>query len=443
MNLELRKATYMLDPFSTNSFEQLVKNEEKYKKVKMYLEKIDYLLKVKKQSKIKQLFNKSKRKKVLNEIESRYNFLSEQEQEDKVQILNTLYSYFLEKQEEIKKLTHDNFTFEDVIFLKTCMNVPYEEGIKKIDDYYGRIVNNYNSIREEASANRTKQEQEKDNQNSREKRLYSNLIQQYDKNLTEEEKMALLAYNSALFLIINVITSIPNYDNLSEQQLKQEISLKFEEVFGKDISKNYIANVLARGYNGDQSKIGDYINNKVLKGDFYSNIIEIIKVLDGIKNKIVLPEDITVYRCISTYEPNLNPTNGRFLSTSLSCEVAKRYYQISNKAQHPVMYKIKLKKGTPITAVFPKKVLDSDTGKQIVDDLESEQPVMEIMLNMNDYEIESESVKETIIRDLHHDIFDKTPDLEKDSYDYIIYEMTIDSIRDLDKSIDIDTIEEL
>ena len=87
--------------------------------------------------------------------------------------------------------------------------------------------------------------------------------------------------------------------------------------------------------------------------------------------------------------------------------------------------------------------MDSDTGKQIVDDLESEQPVMEIMLNMNDYEIESESVKETIIRDLHHDIFDKTPDLEKDSYDYIIYEMTIDSIRDLDKSIDIDTIEEL
>ena len=336
-------------------------------------------------------------------------------------------------------MTYNRFTFEDVIFFRTCMNVSYEEGKKKIDDYFDRIMNSYNGIKEEANTNRMKQEKKRNDKNANCKRIYSNLVQQYEKNLTEQEKMALLAYNSSLFFIINIISSIPNYEKLSDEQLSKEISNRFKEVFGKDVSKFYFAGKLNREYKGDQSKIGTYINN-ILSGNVFSNIVGIIKVLDGIKNKILLPEDLTVYRCISTPNPNSNPAMGQFLSTSLSCEAAKRYYQISNDKKQPVMYKIKLKKGTPITAVFPEKVLNLETGKLIVDDLESNQPVMEIMLNMNDYEIESESIQKSFVRNLHYDS-NKTPDLEKDSYDYTIYEITINPKEELIESLDINNRE--
>ena len=52
-----------------------------------------------------------------------------------------------------------------------------------------------------------------------EQKLLENLKKQYDENLTEEQKHALIRYNSSLFLFYNKIMSIEDYANKSIEEL--------------------------------------------------------------------------------------------------------------------------------------------------------------------------------------------------------------------------------
>lgn len=54
-------------------------------------------------------------------------------------------------------------------------------------------------------------------------KVFENLKSQYDKNLKEEQKNALIIYNSRLFELINIITSIPNYRTMNSRAILESI----------------------------------------------------------------------------------------------------------------------------------------------------------------------------------------------------------------------------
>ena len=414
---------YVLTPalFESNSFRQYIENEEKYKKSQMYIEIIEYLQSLKKSSIINKIFTRNKIKANLEKIRNKYHFLSEEEKNEHTENLNKLYSYFLKKQSEVSKKTYKRFYIENILFIKLCMDVSYEEGKKNIDTYCENLIKKGSEM--------SKEKDNKDKKDNKEKDIYLDLIQQFEKKgLPEEQKMALLAYNSALFLIINVITSIPNYDKMTEDEIKNVLSDRFREVLelnelyypkNIDTTTYYFAVQLRQGYQYEKEGFGKYIKDIVFNKHYIGKILDVIKILNNIRTNIILPEDVTVYRCISTNNPSSNPAMGKFLSTSLSFEKAKSYYQIIDN-KNPVMYKIKIKKGTPLTAIFPQKIVSSAFGKHLVDDLTSDEPVMEIMLNMEDYEIEPKSIKQYKISNYtkqHNELYKLK--------DYIVYEITI------------------
>ncbi|MBR4619068.1 MAG: hypothetical protein IKO49_07170 [Bacilli bacterium] len=427
---DFKSNTFLLDIYNHGYFYKYIENEEKYKKAKMYIEKIKYLLTLKQKSRAWILLNRKNIKKELKNISNKYHFLSIEEISDCANKLNLLYSYFEDKQREINANIFDDFYLDDLMFVKLCLGVNYEEGKDNIDLYCKKILAKRDEcfkLQQEKSQKKIKVTQSALDEK---KRIYLDLIQQYENSsLTYDEKMALLAYNSALFLIINVITSIPNYENMTEEEIKNVLSdqfrksLELSEMFypkGCDTTLYYFQEILRIPYQYEQTEFGKYIKEIIFNKHYIKRILDIIKILNNIRCDIVLPEDITVYRCISTDNPNEKPVIGSFLSTSLSSEAAKRYYQTTDYKK-PVMYKIKIKKGTPITAIFPQKVVNTPAGKVIVDDLTSEKPVLEIMLNMNDYEMEPGSMSKYQIYDYHicHD------NQLRRGMDYIVYEMTI------------------
>ena len=418
---DFKKYTLFLDPFNPNSFYKYIENEEKYKESKMYIEKIEYLLSLNKNSKIVNLFNRKSVIKKLKEIENKYLFLSKKEIEESEKKLGELYSYFLEKIEIPNKET------DMPLFIKLCMNTTYEQARKNIDSYCENIAK---KSKDEYDAKTDKINKKEKLKNIKEKEIFLNLVQQFkEKSLTLEQQQALLAYNSALFMAINIITTIPNYDKLSENEIKAVLSDKFREVleleeiyYPKEVNATlfYFSEVLINQYRHETEGFGKYIKDIVTDKHYISKILEIIKTLESIRTDIILPEDVTVYRCIGTKNPTPNPSKGKFLSTSLSLEKAKKYYQVDSPKK-PVMYKIKIKKGTPITAVMPEKIINTNYGKQLVDDLNSESPVMEIMLNMDDYEVETENIKQYSISNYSKNNNGKLVH----GPDFLVYEITI------------------
>ena len=430
LHTQFLKNTVLLDAHNTNSFYKYVENEEKYKKIKMYIEKIKYLFTLNKNSKIWILLNRKSIKTELKNISNKYSFLSEEEIHIYADKLESLYSYFKEKQSEFK--IFDPYYLDDLVFVKLCIGATYEEGKENINSYYKNVLTqNSEYLKKQENKNQAVR-----NDIANKKRIYLDLVQQFEaSNLTYEERMAILAYNSALFLIINIITSIENYENMSEDEIKNVLSDQFRKVLnlsemyypkGCDATIFYFQGILRQPYSSEQSEFGKYIKDIVFDEHYIQRILDVIKVLNNIRCDIVLPEDIIVYRCISTDNPSEKPTIGSFLSTSLSLEAAKNYYQTSG-TKKPVMYKIKLKKGTPISAVFPQKVINTGSGKTIVDDLTSKNPVMEIMLNMNDYEIEPGSIRQHSVYNYSNN---SKGELRK-YQDYIVYEMTIVPKREL------------
>lgn len=151
--------------------------------------------------------------------------------------------------------------------------------------------------------------------------LYESLLLQYEK-ISELEKNAILIYKSKLFVIINSITKIPDYEKLTTTEIINNLPNKDEclTVFNEyskvlsDLKNTFIKNSIFSNIRFDN--IDNFIND----------IKIIIDIINKISFKIVLEEDMVVYRSILVEENkqfDFINDSPNFISTSICRKVFK------------------------------------------------------------------------------------------------------------------------
>ena len=253
------------------------------------------------------------------------------------------------------------------------------------------------------------------------------LKKQYDENLTEEQKDALIIYNSQFFALLGEISNVEDFENTDNLEILKHIEQSpiYEEMITSlhAYCMTKVGNALGAHGDIESEPIITRIFEKVLPGETASKFLKYIKIDSSINQKeiphsnnpdfsnlmcdligrlkqaiqtiqdipqdaIVLPEDITVYRGIdSMYLRNPQcPSKGAFISTSLRPEIAMRF-----GGNQPAIYKILLREGTPVK-ILPQKVY-SEMGiyRRVADaDPADSNGTKEILLctdNMQDFEI--------------------------------------------------------
>ena len=193
--------------------------------------------------------------------------------------------------------------------------------------------------------------------------IYEDLIKQYEE-LTEEEKNTLLVYKSRLGRAINSLDNnnleikeiYEKYKSLVENP--KNIFMKFS-VF-KDVSFTSLE-------------------------DFKNSLTEIKEKIDEISSKIILPQDITVYRAFSIKEDEhlmpISKTN--LISTSLTMDECSKYL-IPNKGYTHYLYQINLEKGSMITICPYRILIDNNDRLTLTEDNNSK----EIILSKDNYDFE-------------------------------------------------------
>lgn len=175
--------------------------------------------------------------------------------------------------------------------------------------------------------------------------IYEDLLIQYN-GLSDLEKNAILVYKSKLFVIINSISKIPEFQRLTTLELNEQLSNRSECI-----------NVF-----NDYSRVLNNLNNSFIKNTVFNNIRfdsfnnfiedlkEVIVILNKISFKIVLNEDLVVYRSIlvgNNEKFDFINDSPSFISTSIKVDDAERFLNgDSNKEKH--FYSIKLPKGLPV-----------------------------------------------------------------------------------------------
>ena len=271
-------------------------------------------------------------------------------------------------------------------------------------------------------------------------KLFENLKMQFDNNLTNEQKEALILYNSRFFEIINMITSIPNYESMDGKEILEQLSLSkytrflailyehsqmlyrkafagtpdncalLEKVFQKTLPPELYLRVLLYIHfkNGNYEEFGYNFNNDNLYLKFYQerdesadifqeerkffdrlfiykivdNIKDLINILKSIPEKaIVLPEDITVFRGVNSLRERSQEkvSTSLFMSTSTRPEVAKKY-----GGKECYIYKVNLKKGTPVLITPYKVFATSNAYEHSLNAVEPSDPdgTKEIIVNL-------------------------------------------------------------
>lgn len=176
--------------------------------------------------------------------------------------------------------------------------------------------------------------------NSRE--IYNDLLEQYNR-LDDEEKRAIIVYKSKLFRLINLISSIPNFEYLSSEEIIErlpDIERLKEEINTFNKILNRPENMIVRLSVFRNINLDDFnLLIEYLRDIYYK--------LDSIKNKIILKEDLIVYRGVALNEnENLDGlARGSLISTSIKIEDTEPYLSFKRKA---VLHIIKIKKGTPL-----------------------------------------------------------------------------------------------
>ena len=179
--------------------------------------------------------------------------------------------------------------------------------------------------------------------------IYEDLIKQYEA-LTEEEKNTLLVYKSRLGRAIN---SLDNND------------LEIKEIYEKYKSLE----------------------------EFIESLIKVKEKLNEISKKIILTEDITVYRAFSiSNEEKLIPlSKANLVSTSLNINECSKYL-IPNKGYTHYLYQINLEKGSMVT-ICPYRILIDNNDRLT---LTKENASEEIIISKANYDFEEET--ETITK---------------------------------------------
>ncbi len=182
-------------------------------------------------------------------------------------------------------------------------------------------------------------------------------FEQYKNSLPEEEKqkldLAIEIYSSSLFVSLNRIAAVPNYQSKSSEKLLEECNKNedfyhsFHErfrYFNKVSNSDTIEAQIIKKF----GKLIDYSTEEKL----VESLKSVLAILDTHKDKIVVPEDIFVYRGFATNRPleknNISLAESDMISTSLNENVANSF---SNKAgsSHNLQYinHILVRKGTP------------------------------------------------------------------------------------------------
>lgn len=177
-------------------------------------------------------------------------------------------------------------------------------------------------------------------ENSRD--VYKDLVRQYNM-LSDEEKRAIIIYKSKLYRIINLITSIDGFEYLSSDEIIKR--LPNVEYLKRMVLQ--FKNILNRGEN--MVVRFSYFNNVRL--DDFNLLIDYLRdiyfILERAKDKIILNDDLIVYRGIAVddFYDVKDVAKGNLVSTSIKIEDTEQYMNFRNKA---VLYMIKIKKGTPL-----------------------------------------------------------------------------------------------
>ncbi|MBQ3408548.1 MAG: hypothetical protein IJH12_05030 [Clostridia bacterium] len=262
------------------------------------------------------------------------------------------------------------------------------------------------------------------------------LSQQYNENLTNEQKDASLIYNSQLFWLIGEILNIPDYETMNNNEILDIIKLSpnfgtilkvlhsycmmiQRRAYGQDEQYDYHLQNLMRFIFSEQTPqkllsaiyISDVYSKVTIspeKEDLFSEVMygiiekmkKTIKTIKSIpEDAVVLPEDVIVYRGIDSKKLTnpQKPSNSVFMSISLNPQIASYF-----GGEQPAIYKIQLRKGTPVY-IFPDKIFSSqDAFQHFIQsvDLCDERDSKELLIN-TDYMQEFE-IKESIAPIVHY-----------------------------------------
>ena len=196
--------------------------------------------------------------------------------------------------------------------------------------------------------------------------MYEYLKEEFEK-LSEEEKNALMIYKSRLGLAINDMNRI------------DEIYYFYKDIIN------------------DPKNI--FLKMSVFKDIDFSNVISFSESLDHIyeivkkaTSKIILKEDLTVYRMVSIKDDEelKDISKGTVISTSINIDTCSKFL-INEEGYKHYLYQINLEKGSKV-GICPYSILYNRGDNTVTLSKNSDQE--EIIINKYNYSFENKDVHE-------------------------------------------------
>lgn len=226
--------------------------------------------------------------------------------------------------------------------------------------------------------------------------VYEDLLEQYS-NLSEEEKNVLLVYKTKLSNAINDLDNEKLINELYERYIKildNPTNLFIKLSILKDIDFSSL----------DAFKISlESYHNK----------------MNEVTNKLIINDEITVYRAFSVDEETNEISKDSIISTSLNIDTCLDFF-IPYKNKKHYLYEIKINKNSPC-AVCPYQITYNSKNNQMAVSTKKDQ--YEIMINKKNYDFEQ--------------VFEKTTNMKNGE------ELTIRTVYALSKEKDLKTKKEI
>ena len=380
-----------------NSLKEILILDDKYNKLliekEMLQKQFSYLKQLQKLPLLQKVFLSNRKiNQKLSEIENSYNF--ENNCEPNFEQLST----------DIRKLYNSLTKSHQIEFLN---EFSLGSGLKQkealINKFKQRQIDYNNKLKQNADQIKIAETPTHKNQ-----RIMRDLTRQFESNLTLEQKQAIEIYNSEFYLIINEITKVPNYENLSDEDI-YNIILSGPNASSIDLLY-FFKNLQVYNKNNDNNKLAQLfkgiLGNSLI--DTIHNLRKQIEILNNISpTSIILPEDISIYRGIgnsfnnSTEQEFINPNYGRFMSTSMDSEIATNVARRNKDTENNIrMIKINLKKGCPVI-VSPFRIIRMQKTQVFckIEDATDTKPTMEVLLDMENYK--APQLKKTTVNDYY------------------------------------------
>lgn len=273
-----------------------------------------------------------------------------------------------------------NITTED-----NRLKLNYSLNLHQLKKAYNELTRNIRILMEKYGPNfiQHKDEISYDNivhdDNKNEDILYQKLLNQFKQylySLSKEDSKDLLTaltiYNSSLFIALNDMLAIENYQEKNGQELWEICSKdpNFKDIIYTryDNAKKILNS--PNNHSSESELIHDF--NRLIDYSSHESFMESLKRVTSIIKQhyshVLLPEDIAVYRGIASDEVDISAlSKSTFISTSLNAEQASHFTNINNKKYTYLSY-ITAKKGTPFLMFLTEQ---AQTQKEILffDDL--------------------------------------------------------------------------